>query len=610
MRRLLGTTLVMLVVCGLGGTAHSAGDSDAKAVIDKAIQALGGEANLGKAKVIVWKSKGKFHFGGNESDFTGQTTIAGLNRFRQEFESEVNGDPIKGVTVLDGDKGWREIGDISMEFDSGGVANEKRSVYLQVVPATLLPLKGNDFQIEAAGEEKVGDADAVVIKVTAPDGKDFKLYFDKTSGLPAKLVANVKGFMGGEYTQETSYGNYKDFGGVKKATKIETRRDGEKLVEAEITDFKLLEKVDPETFAEPKSVTGDEKITAALAPFVESHSLAGAVTLVADKDRTLSLVAVGYADVAADKPMRTDALFWIASQTKSITAAALMMLVDEGKIALDDPVEKYLPEFKDQWLAVEADQEHVLLKKPKHPITVRTILSHTSGMPFKSRMEEPTLDTLALGEAVRSYAMTPLQSEPGTQYQYSNAGINTAGRIIEVVSGKSYEDFLDERLFRPLGMIDTTFRPKGRQLERLAKSYKPDADKTGLEETTITQLKYPLDDRRRQPVPAGGLFSTAADLARFCQMVLGGGQLDGKRFLSEAAVKQMTTKQTGDAIKDGYGLGWSTGGGGFGHGGAYSTNMTIDPARGRITVFLVQHAGFPGNGNEAQGAFRKAADDL
>ena len=228
-------------------------------------------------------------------------------------------------------------------------------------------------------------------------------------------------------------------------------------------------------------------------------------------------------------------------------------------------------------------------------------------MPFKSAMEEPTLDVLPLRDAVRSYAMTPLQFEPGSKYQYSNAGINTAGRIIEVVSGMPYEEFLQKRLFEPLGMKDTTFWPDEEQLARLAKSYKPNKTKSDLEETTVTQLRYPLDDRKRQPMPAGGLFSTARDVGRFCQMILGRGDFEGKRYLSEASVEQMTSKQTGPQLNDGYGLGWSTGGGRFGHGGAYSTNMSIDPARGLITVFMVQHAGFPKDGDKSRGAFETAA---
>jgi CubicO group peptidase (beta-lactamase class C family) len=356
----------------------------------------------------------------------------------------------------------------------------------------------------------------------------------------------------------------------------------------------------------PASLKG---IAAALQPFVDSHSLAGAVTLVADKDKVLSVEAVGFTDIAAKKPMRPDMLFWIASQSKPITAAALMMLVDEGKVHLDDPVAKYLPEFKDVWLEADENGKRVR-KRPAHPITVRHILSHTSGLPFKSPQEQPTLDRLSLRDAVRSYARTPLLFEPGTKFQYSNAGINTAGRIIEVVGGMPYEDFLDRRLLGPLGMKDTTFWPSEQQLARLAKSYKPNKAKNGLEETTITQLKYPLSDRKRQPMPAGGLFSTARDVGRFCRMVLGGGVFEGKRYLSEAAVKQMTSKQTGDAVKAGYGLGWSTGGSTFGHGGAYATNMTIDAKRGLITVFMVQHAGFPGNGGQSHAAFQKAAYKL
>ena len=344
-------------------------------------------------------------------------------------------------------------------------------------------------------------------------------------------------------------------------------------------------------------------------PFVEAETLAGAVALVADKDRTLSVDTVGFADIKAKRPMPADALFWIASQSKPITAAALMMLVDEGKVNLDDPVAKYLPEFKQIWWAVEQEPDHVLLKKPPQPITVRQALSHTSGLPFKSALEEPTLDLLPLSVAVRSYAMTPLVFEPGTKYQYSNAGINTAGRIIEVVSGMPYEDFLQQRLFDSLGMRDTTFWPSGGQLSRLAKSYKPGANGAELEETTITQLNYPLDDRRRQPMPAGGLFSTAADVGRFCQMVLRGGEFEGKRYLSESAVRQMTSKQTPESLKDQYGLGWATGGGAYGHGGAYATNMSIDPKLGLITVYMVQHAGFPGNGRESLAAFRKAAEE-
>jgi CubicO group peptidase (beta-lactamase class C family) len=352
---------------------------------------------------------------------------------------------------------------------------------------------------------------------------------------------------------------------------------------------------------------GEKSIAAALQPYVQKHALAGVVTLVADKNKVLDVEAVGYADFAQKKPMRTDALFWIASQSKPITATALLTLVDDGKVKLDDPAEKYLPELRDLKVAVGKGKERVL-KKPEHPVTVRNLLSHTSGMPFSSAKERPTLDVLSLKDAVLSYAETPLLFEPGSSYQYSNAGINTAGRIIEVVSGMSYESFLDKKLFGPLGMKDTTFWPDKEQLKRLAKSYRPNKEKTGLEEIKIGQLKYPLDDRERRPMPAGGLFSTAADVARFCQMLLNGGTLEGKRYVSEAAVKEMTSKQTG-ALKQAYGLGWATGGEWFGHGGAHATNMIINRKTGLIMVWMVQHAGFPYDGGKAQGVFQRAAQE-
>lgn len=358
-------------------------------------------------------------------------------------------------------------------------------------------------------------------------------------------------------------------------------------------------------------------IASQLQPFVDNHTLAGAVTLVASEDEVLSLEAVGWADIAAQKPMTTDAMFWIASQTKPMTATALMMLVDEGKVQLNDPVEKYLPEFKDQWLIVEQDADHRLLKRPKHPITVRNILSHTSGLPFSSPLEQPTLDGLPIRDYVRSYAMLPLEYEPDTEYRYSNEGINTAGRIIEVVSDMPYDYFMETRLFNPLDMDDTTFWPDRKQLELLAKSYKPNPENTGLEETTISQLRYPLSDDSRGPMPGGGLFSTATDVCHFCQMILQKGEYFGEydgedyyeRLLSEAAVIEMTRRQTGPSIQESYGLGWAVESQGFGHGGALSTNMTILPQEGLIMIFLVQHAGYPGaDGDKIYPAFRNAAN--
>ena len=350
-------------------------------------------------------------------------------------------------------------------------------------------------------------------------------------------------------------------------------------------------------------------IAARLQPFVDNHVLAGAVTLVASRDKVLDLETVGLADVAAKKAMGPDALFWIASMSKPITTAAFMMLVDEGKVKVDEPVEKYLPEFKGQMVIAEQDESHVLLRKPKHPILIRNIMSHTSGLAFKSPIEVPTLDLFPLATRVRSYASQPLQFEPDSKYQYANEGINTVGRLIEVISGKKYEDFLDERLFKPLGMKDTTFWPDAGQIARIAKSYKGNKDKSDIEETPVGQLQYPLDDRQnRFPMPAGGLFSSAEDVARFGQMLLRNGEFDGKRYLSEAAVKQMTSRQTPAALKESYGFGYAVNGATFGHGGAYSTNISVDPQLGLVLVFMVQNAGWRNDdGKKIQPAFTEAA---
>ena len=350
-----------------------------------------------------------------------------------------------------------------------------------------------------------------------------------------------------------------------------------------------------------------KRIADTLQPYVDSGELAGAVMLVADKEQVLARVCVGFADIAARKPMRPNSMFWIASQTKPMTAAALMMLVEEGKVALEDPVEKILPEFKDQWVIAEQDAEHQVLKKPIHPVTIRNILTHTSGMPFSTSVEHPRLDTLSLAHAVRSYAATPLQWEPGAKYSYANTGFNTAGRMIEVLSGRPYEDFLAARLFQPLGMKDTTFWPDRKQIARLAKVYTPDAQKTGLAETNISQLTYPLDNRRRFPMPGGGLFSTAGDAAIFCRMMLNGGILEGKRYLAEATVAQMSCKQTPAGVTEPYGLGFGIGEGSYEHGGALASRMTIDTRHERVLVFHVQHAGFLGKGENARAAFQTAA---
>lgn len=332
-----------------------------------------------------------------------------------------------------------------------------------------------------------------------------------------------------------------------------------------------------------------------LQPLVDNHTFAGAVTLVATKDHVVYLQPIGYRDLATKAPMEADSLFWIASTTKPMTVTAFMTLVDEGKVSLDDPVEKYLPEFHGQMVALKSKDPHAPAAAPvpaDHPIRIREILSHTSGLPFRSKAQVGVLDALPLKDAVHSFASEPLNYQPGTDYAYSNEGINTAARIIEVITGIPYERFMQQRIFDPLGMKETTFWPTSGQVKRIAVSYKFDEQTKTLLPMNIDQLTYPLDDRtHRFPMPAGGLFSTAADLAKFAQMIANGGVANGHRIVSEAAIREMTHQQNKGLGGTSYGLGWSVSDKDYGHGGAYSNDFEIDRATGRILIFMVQQSG-------------------
>jgi hypothetical protein len=247
MHRTVGLAIAAACILVSGGTTR-ADDKDVKAILDKAITALGGEEKLGKIQAFSWKSKGVVVINGEERESSGELTAKGLDQSRREFGT----DQFHGVFVLSGDKGWRKFGDQTGEIEGDFLTALKRGNYMQVVSTTLVPLRGKGFKAETAGEEKVGDKPASILKITGPDGKDYKLSFDKESGLPVKEAARVMGFQGQEHDQVTTFADYKDFGGIKKATKIEVKRDGEKFSTMEISEFKVLDKVDPETFAELK----------------------------------------------------------------------------------------------------------------------------------------------------------------------------------------------------------------------------------------------------------------------------------------------------------------------------------------------------------------------
>jgi hypothetical protein len=243
---------MMVLVCGLASSARAQNDAGTKAILDKAAKALGGEEKLNAVKAFTWKGKGKLNLMGNESDITVETIVQGLDHYRRVLEGEIAGQQRKVIIVLNGAKGWRKFDNQGGELEGDPLANEKRVLYLTETPITLAPLRDPKFKVEPAGDEKVGDKPAAVLKVTGPDGKDFKIYFDKESGLPVKQVAKVLGLQGEEVTEETTYADYKDMAGIKKATRLEVKRDGDKWIDQEITEFKILDKVDPKTFDEPQ----------------------------------------------------------------------------------------------------------------------------------------------------------------------------------------------------------------------------------------------------------------------------------------------------------------------------------------------------------------------
>jgi CubicO group peptidase (beta-lactamase class C family) len=355
-------------------------------------------------------------------------------------------------------------------------------------------------------------------------------------------------------------------------------------------------------------------MAAKLQPFVDDQVIAGAVVLVTDKDKVLDLETIGYSNLPARKPMQPTDLFYIASMTKCFTAAALMMMVDEGKVDINDPVEKYLPEFKGQMVEEAENKGHP--HPPQHPITIKEAMSHTAGL-------QPAPKRYSLEDEVKELARLPLQWEPGSKYKYSQ-GPEIGGRIVELASGMPYCQFIQQRLLDPLGMKDTTFWPNAEQASHLAltHTYNPatkkleplrlnsdlinDPDKCGtVPPIVLSQFPASMIPSYAQHFarPSGSLFSTAPDIAKFCQMLLSGGTYQGKKYLSPGAIKQMTSMQTGDLLvgnrAQGYGLGVFVqrkaidGGpsvGSFGHHGSHKTQMWIDP-QNRIAMILMVQCG-------------------
>lgn len=351
-----------------------------------------------------------------------------------------------------------------------------------------------------------------------------------------------------------------------------------------------------------------QEIPKRMKKFVDDGDLAGVVTVVGSSKGVAGEEAVGLLRLEGSEPMPKDALFRIASMTKPITAIGIMMLADEGKLSVDDPVEKYLPEFRGQMLVAERTADAVTLKKPARPVRIRDLLTHTSGLAGQypaGLADVYTKRNRTLSETTIAISQTPLQFEPGSKWSYCNPGIDTLGRVIEVVSGQSYEDFLQKRLFGPLQMTQTTFHPSPEQLKHLAVTY--DKKDGKLTPAPNTLIDYKKDSKH--PIPAGGLFSTGSDLAKLYAMMLNKGTRGNTRFLSEKAVEEMTKVQTGDlkaGFVDGMGFGYGWGvvrepkgvtamlsPGSYGHGGAFGTQAWIDPKQDVFVILLIQRTGLP-----------------
>lgn len=350
-----------------------------------------------------------------------------------------------------------------------------------------------------------------------------------------------------------------------------------------------------------------EVIPVAMQQAVQAKQTAGVVTLVVEKGQVVHHSAVGMADIGKGIKMEKDALFWIASMTKSINASAIMILADEGKLTLDEPASQWLPELAGVKVADGS--------APLKPITLRMLLSHTAGIAFPLR--KPSDGAISLKSYVASLIKTPLAFQPGSAYEYG-FGPTIAGRILEIVSGMKYETFLQKRLFGPLGMKDTQFNPDEPHRARIAQTYKTDED---THELVIGYNPFITSDARvtHMVEPSGGLFSTAADMGRFYAMIAAGGEFDGARILSEKAVKDMTAPVFAGGKALNYACGWQVNTdkqrtcsampvGSYGHGGAFATNGWIDPVHQIVTVFLVQNVLVPESG-KPKDAFQKAVMD-
>jgi CubicO group peptidase (beta-lactamase class C family) len=362
-----------------------------------------------------------------------------------------------------------------------------------------------------------------------------------------------------------------------------------------------------------------ERIATAVQHNIDDKRIAGAVTLVIRHGKVAWFKAQGMADREASKSMPADAMFRICSMTKPITSVAVMMLYEEGKFLLDDPVSKYLPEFKSSKVLVKPASGATYTIPATKEITIRDLLRHTSGITYQWNDDLGAIYEKAdvasgllqydgtIGDSVKHLAALPLLFNPGDRFEYS-LGVDVLGRLVEVVSGKPLDEFFRTRIFEPLGMKDSYFFPPDNKLNRLATAYTYYPDK-GLnrfpdipirEGSFVYSADYPSSGPKRLFSGGAGLVSTAMDYARFCQMMLDDGKGGSTRLLSRKSVELMTHDQLGKISADmGFGLGFGVDGvkaplselgsmGSYDWGGFFYTAFSIDPKEQMIVIFMAQ----------------------
>jgi CubicO group peptidase (beta-lactamase class C family) len=352
------------------------------------------------------------------------------------------------------------------------------------------------------------------------------------------------------------------------------------------------------------------EIPARMKEFVAAGTISGVVTILARHGKVVEFDAVGLRDIESNAPMQKDTLFRIASLTKPVTCAAIMLLVDEGRVSLVDPVEKYLPEYKGMMMnpCRAGSGAHCSPAAPHRSPNVEDLMTHTSGLPPSGNGPEPK----TLAELVSRGAQSELIFEPGTSWSYSNLGIDILGRIVEIVSHKPFDQFLTERLFEPLGMDDTAFVVLPEKRSRMATLY-------NFSSGTPKRIEAEWGVAGGIPSPAGGLISTASDMLRFNEMMRNKGSLEGKRLLSPAAVELMTVSHTGDMETGfvpgvGHGFGYEVvrevrgmfrynSLGTFVKGGAYRTYEWVDPTRDLTGVIMMQRTNGGSDASDETNAF-------